>query len=199
MAARQVVGIDEVGRGCLAGPVVAAAVVLGSKHGILGLNDSKCLSAKKRLQLSEQVRKRALMWAIGRAEACEIDLINVHNASLLAMRRAFLALKFDVSVWVKVDGKYYPDISTPGEAIIKGDQLVDEIAAASIVAKVARDREMILLDRLCPGYGFSQHKGYPSRLHLECIQHLGVTCFHRRSYRPVREYLQQHKQIIEAR
>lgn len=187
---RLVAGIDEVGRGCLAGPVVAAVVVLGPGRGIKGLADSKALTAGQRQILAVQIKERALGWAVGRAEAGEIDRINILQASLLAMNRAFAALAVQPE-WAQVDGTRYPDISCYGEAVVKGDQRVAEISAASILAKVARDREMELLDHFCPGYSFAAHKGYPTQLHLACLKTLGVTRWHRKSYGPVRSILRE--------
>ena len=187
---RLVAGIDEVGRGCLVGPVVAAVVVLGPGGGIAGLADSKTLTARQRQILAMRIKERALGWAVGRAEAGEIDRINILQASLLAMKRAFVTLAVQPE-WAQVDGMHYPDISCRGETVIKGDQRVAEISAASILAKVARDREMELLDRLCPGYSFAAHKGYPTQLHLACLKKLGVTRWHRKSYGPVRSILRK--------
>lgn len=183
-----VAGIDEVGRGCLVGPVVAAVVVLGPGGGIEGLADSKTLTARQRQILAVQIKERALDWTIGRAEAGEIDRINILQASLLAMERAFAALAVRPE-WAQVDGMHYPDIPCHGETVVKGDSKVAEISAASILAKVARDREMELLDRLCPGYSFAAHKGYPTQLHLACLRKLGVTRWHRKSFGPIRSLL----------
>lgn len=185
---RLIAGSDEVGRGCLVGPVVAAVVVLGPDSGIEGLADSKVLTARQRQSLAVQIKERALGWAVGRAEAGEIDRINILQASLLAMRRAFAALAVQPE-WVQIDGTHYPDIPCHGETVVKGDSKVAEISAASILAKVARDREMELLDRLCPGYWFAAHKGYPTQLHLACLSKLGVTRWHRKSFGPVRSRL----------
>ncbi len=185
-----VAGIDEVGRGCLVGPVVAAVVVLGPGKGIEGLADSKTLTARQRQILTMQIKERALDWAVGRAEAGEIDRINILQASLLAMKRAFAALAVQPE-WAQADGMHYPDIPCHGETVVKGDQRVAEISAASILAKVARDREMELLDRLCPGYSFAAHKGYPTQLHLACLGKLGVTRWHRKSFGPVRSMLRE--------
>lgn len=181
-------GIDEVGRGCIAGAVVAAAVILDPAKPIAGLTDSKKLTPRRRQQLAEQIKQQSLAWAIGRAEPQEIDRINILQAALLAMRRAFLMLSVPPDR-VLVDGKFFPPISCPGEAIVKGDLTVPEISAASIVAKVARDNEMQTLDRLYPGYGFSAHKGYPTRLHLQKLAQRGVSEIHRKSYRPVQQCL----------
>lgn len=181
-------GIDEVGRGCIVGPVVAAAVVLNPDRPIAGLTDSKKLSPKKREALSLEIMAKAQDWAIARAEPSEIDRLNILQASLLAMRRAFLQLSAPVSR-VLVDGNFYPDIACPGETVVGGDLSVAEISAASILAKVARDREMIMLDRLYPGYEFAAHKGYPTKLHLQKIQQHGIIELHRKSFAPVKKLL----------
>lgn len=183
-----IAGIDEVGRGCIVGAVVAAVVVLDPEKPILGLMDSKVLSEKKRLYYSQLIKENARGWAIGRAEPSEIDQINILQASLLAMSRAFNQLSIDVD-WVQVDGTFYPDIDCPGETIVKGDSKVAEISAASILAKVARDKEMSTLDDLYPGYEFAKHKGYPTKLHLEKLALLGVTQLHRKSFAPVKKLL----------
>ena len=179
-----VAGIDEVGRGCIVGPVVAAVVVLGPGVFIDGLTDSKKLAPRRREMLAHIIRERATAWAIGRAEPGEIDRINILQASLLAMRRAFEALAVTPG-WVRVDGNRYPDIPCPGEAIVGGDLCVPEISAASILAKVARDEEMKILDSLYPGYEFAVHKGYPTPLHKARLRELGATAMHRRSFAPV--------------
>lgn len=185
---RRIAGIDEVGRGCIVGPVVAAAVILDPAKPIAGLTDSKKLTEKKRRQLAEQIKATALCWAVARAEASEIDRINILQATFVAMQRAFsqLAIKAD---FIQVDGNRLPAIECPGEAIVGGDALVAEISAASILAKVARDEEMLTLDRLYPGYQFAVHKGYPTKQHLDALAQLGVTMQHRRSYAPVKKYL----------
>ena len=183
-----VAGVDEVGRGPLAGPVVAAAVILDPERPIAGLADSKQLSEKRREALSEQIREQALAWHIARAEVEEIDCINILQASLLAMRRAVLALR-PVAELALIDGNRCPELPCPAWAVVKGDSRVAAISAASIIAKVARDREMVALDRDYPGYGLARHKGYPSRQHLEALRTLGVTPIHRRSYAPVRRAL----------
>lgn len=180
-----IAGIDEVGRGCLAGPVIAAVVVLDPERTIEGLADSKLLTAKQRVRLAEEIRSTALDWAIGRCEVSEIDRINILQASLLAMKRAFLSLEV-VPDLVKVDGIHYPPIDVPGETIIKGDRSVAAISAASILAKTARDNEMVVLDVIAPGYGFSAHKGYPTKQHTAALKKLGATPWHRKSFAPVR-------------
>ena len=185
---KHIAGVDEVGRGPLAGPVVAAAVILDPEHPIEGLADSKALSEKKRQLLDEQIRSTALAWAIGRAEVEEIDQINILQASLLAMRRAVLSLRPQAE-HALVDGNRCPDLPCSCEAIIKGDQTVKVISAASIIAKVYRDAEMVEMDALYPGYGFVKHKGYPTKLHMESLKELGVTPIHRRSFGPVKKAL----------
>ncbi len=182
-------GVDEVGRGPLAGPVVAAAVVLDPARPIEGLRDSKRLSPKRRTVLAEIIREQALAWAIGRAECTEIDDINILQASLLAMRRAVLGLPF-VPEHAQVDGNHCPQLPCPVEAIIKGDDRVAEISAASILAKVLRDAEMEAMETRYPGYGFARHKGYPTREHLAGLARLGPCAEHRRSFRPVRKILE---------
>jgi len=182
-------GVDEVGRGPLAGPVVAAAVILDPERPIEGLRDSKKLTERRREVLAEQIRERALAWSLGRAEVHEIDAINILQASLLAMQRAVAGLALAPEL-VLVDGNRCPQLDYPSQAVIRGDALVPAISAASIIAKVSRDREMVELDSSYPGYGLAKHKGYPSKAHLEALQALGVTPVHRRSYAPVRRLLE---------
>ena len=184
-----VAGVDEVGRGPLAGPVVAAAVILDPNTPLAGLTDSKLLSAQQRERLDVVIRERAIAWAVGRAEIEEIDRLNILQASLLAMRRAVLALCRQPE-YALIDGNRCPPLPCPAEAIIKGDLTVPVISAASILAKVARDREMVELDRVYPGYGFASHKGYPTQAHLSALASLGVCPIHRRSFGPVKKYLQ---------
>lgn len=183
-----IAGVDEVGRGPLAGPVVAAAVVLDPQEPIDGLCDSKKLTPSRREKLDVLIREKSLSWSIGRAEVEEIDAINILQASLLAMKRAIESLEIKPD-WVLVDGNRLPDIAHKAEAIIKGDSLVPAISAASIIAKVARDREMSELDAIYPGYGLAQHKGYPTKAHLNALLNLGVTSLHRKSFSPVRKLL----------
>ena len=185
---KHITGVDEVGRGPLAGPVVAAAVILDPDKPIAGLADSKAISEKKRILLDEQIRSSALAWAIGRAEVEEIDQINILQASLLAMRRAVLSLRPQAD-HALVDGNRCPDLPCSCEAIIKGDQSVEVISAASIIAKVYRDNEMVEMDNLYPGYGFLSHKGYPTKKHIAALEQLGITPIHRRSYGPVKKLL----------
>lgn len=175
-------GVDEVGRGPLAGAVVTAAVIL--KTPIPGLADSKTLTIKSRKLLSLQIKEQALAYAYGRAEVEEIDRLNIHHATLLAMKRAVEALSIKPHI-VKVDGLYVPELSVPCEAIVQGDSLVPEISAASILAKVLRDEEMEEFDQIYPGYGFASHKGYPTVAHREALIRLGPCPIHRRSYAPV--------------
>jgi ribonuclease HII len=186
---RLIVGVDEVGRGPLAGPVVAAAVILDPLRPIPGLADSKKLSERQREQLAEQIREQALAWALGRAEVEEIDRINILQASLLAMQRAVEALAVTPHEAL-VDGNRLPSLPCKAQAIVGGDASETVISAASIIAKVARDREMVELDTVYPGYGLARHKGYPTRQHLEALCNLGVTPIHRRSFGPVRRLLE---------
>jgi ribonuclease HII len=183
-----VAGVDEVGRGPLAGAVVAAAVILDPARPIVGLTDSKALTARKRERLAPIICDQALAWAIGRAEVEEIDAINILQASLLAMRRAVEGLSIKPS-YVQVDGNRCPVLACSVEAIIKGDLLIPAIGAASIIAKVARDQEMIELDSRYPEYGFARHKGYPTREHLAALREHGALAEHRRSFAPVRAVL----------
>lgn len=180
-----IAGVDEVGRGCIIGPVIAAAVILDPAKPISGLTDSKKLTAKKRDALSIEIKHKALAWSIARAEASEIDRINILQASLLAMKRAVQSLSVQPD-WLKIDGNQYPDINCPGETIIQGDLIVAEISAASILAKVYRDNEMLILDALYPGYELTKHKGYPTKLHKEKLDLLGITEQHRRSFAPIK-------------
>lgn len=192
-----VAGVDEVGRGPLAGPVVAAAVILDPARPIEGLADSKKLSAKRRETLAEQIRQQALAWALGRAEVEEIDRLNILQASLLAMQRAMAALRPQAE-FALIDGNRCPELTCPAEAVIKGDERVAVISAASVIAKVARDHEMVELDKLYPGYGLAKHKGYPTKAHIESLQRLGVTRIHRRSFGPVRKIQEGDDRIVES-
>lgn len=181
-----VAGVDEVGRGPLVGDVVAAAVILGPTCTVRGLADSKALSAARRETLAHELHSSAAAVALGRASPAEIDDLNILQATLLAMTRAVeaLALRPDL---VLVDGNRLPPWEFPAEAVVKGDAKVPEIAAASIVAKVQRDGEMLALEERWPGYGFAGHKGYPTQAHMEALRRLGPTPEHRFSFRPVRE------------
>lgn len=181
-------GCDEAGRGPLAGPVIAAAVILDPARPIIGLADSKTLSAARREFLAMEIERHATAWALGRAEVDEIDRLNILQASLLAMQRAVEALD-RVPDRVRVDGLHSPRLACPVTAVIKGDSRFAEIAAASILAKVARDREMRALEADFPGYGFARHKGYPTRDHIAALERLGVTVVHRRSFGPVRSLI----------
>ena len=183
-------GVDEVGRGPLIGAVVTAAVILDPNKPIAGLTDSKKLSEKRRTELAELIKQNALCWALGRAEPAEIDQLNILHATMLAMRRAVAALSIKPE-WVLVDGNRTTDFGLPATAIVKGDLLVPEISAASILAKVARDTEMHALHQAYPDYGFDAHKGYPTAAHLAAIGVHGVLSEHRRSFKPVRLMLEQ--------
>ncbi len=182
-----IAGVDEVGRGPLAGPVVAAAVILNPDVKIAGLADSKTLSAKRREQLYKQITEFALAWALGRAEVEEIDEINILQASLLAMQRAVNKLTITPEQ-VLVDGNQCPQLSYPTEAIIKGDQKIAAISAASIIAKVSRDREMLEYDVQYPEYGFAKHKGYGTKQHIDAIKTHGITPLHRTSFAPIKNF-----------
>lgn len=179
-----IAGVDEVGRGPLAGPVVTAAVILDPNKPIDGLMDSKQLSEKRRQQLVPIIKANALAWAIGRAEVEEIDQINILQATLLAMKRAVEGLSVQPH-HALVDGNKAPDLACSVTTVIKGDQSEPVIAAASIIAKVARDDEMTLMEQTYPGYGFAKHKGYPTQQHQQALMELGVTDIHRRSFKPV--------------
>ena len=179
-----IAGVDEVGRGPLAGPVVTAAVILDSRSPIDGVTDSKKLTPAKREQLAKEIKARALCYAYGRADVEEIDRLNIHHATLLAMKRAIEGLSMRPDK-VLVDGLYTPDVSMPCEAIIKGDSLIQAIGAASILAKVLRDQEMVEMDEIYLGYGFSGHKGYPTAVHRAALKALGPCAIHRLSYAPV--------------
>lgn len=179
---RWIAGVDEAGRGPLAGPVIAAAVILDPKKPILGLRDSKLLSEKKREALYEQILNSSIAFSVGRAEVNEIDAINILQASLLAMQRAVDALSLRPKK-ILVDGNRCPSVSIPAEAIIRGDESEPCISAASIVAKVVRDREMTEYEVIYPGYGFAAHKGYGTRGHYEALQKLGASPIHRKSFR----------------
>ena len=186
-----IAGVDEVGRGPLVGAVVTAAVILDPNNPISGLNDSKKLSEKKRLLLAEEIRRKALSWSLGRAEVEEIDALNILHATMLAMQRAVAGLHIQPE-WVLVDGNRVPDgLKHIGSAVVKGDSLVPEISAASIIAKVARDAEMTQLHQQYPEYNFAGHKGYPTAEHLAAIAKHGILAEHRRSYKPVRDAIER--------
>ena len=179
-----IAGVDEVGRGPLAGPVIAGAVVLDAARPIAGLRDSKELTAKRREELSAEIRDNALGWAIGRAEVAEIDRINILRAALVAMRRAVDQLPVDVRL-AYIDGNIAPTLYCASVTVIGGDARVPVIGAASIIAKVARDAEMVAAAARYPGYGFECHKGYATATHLARLRLLGPTPLHRRSFAPV--------------
>ncbi|MBN3073724.1 MULTISPECIES: ribonuclease HII [Pectobacterium] len=183
-----IAGVDEVGRGPLVGAVVTAAVILDPTRPIVGLADSKQLSEKRRLALYDEIKEKALAWSLGRAEPEEIDQLNILHATMLAMQRAVAGLAV-VPDFVLIDGNRCPALPMPAQAVVKGDSRVAEISAASIMAKVTRDREMVELDQRFPAYGFAQHKGYPTAFHLEKLAALGATEFHRRSFAPVKRAL----------
>lgn len=185
---RYIAGVDEVGRGPLVGAVVTAAVILNPNQPIEGLADSKKLSEKRRIALAEEIKAKALSWSLGRAEPEEIDRLNILHATMLAMQRAVAGLAITPD-FVLVDGNRIPPLPMPAQAVVKGDSLVAEISAASILAKVARDLEMAELDKQYPAYGFAQHKGYPTKLHFEKLAELGATPFHRKSFAPVAKIL----------
>jgi len=184
-----VAGVDEAGRGPLAGAVVAAAVILDNARPIAGLTDSKMLSAVKRSALEDEIKRKALAWAVADASIEEIDQFNILQASLMAMKRAVLRLQATPDL-VLIDGNRLPDLPRlEARAIIKGDLSQPCISAASILAKEHRDRQMMVLDRRYPQYQFARHKGYPTRLHRELLKQYGACAAHRRSFRPVREVL----------
>ena len=185
-----VAGVDEVGRGPLCGAVVTAAVILDPARPILGLNDSKKLTEARRELLFDEICEKALSWCIARAEVEEIDQLNILHATMLAMQRAVAGLHITPRLALIV-GNRCPQLAVPSAAVVKGDSKVPAIAAASILAKVSRDREMQALDRQYPGYGIAGHKGYPTAVHLEALQRLGPTPVHRRSFGPVRRLLEQ--------
>jgi ribonuclease HII len=184
-----VAGVDEAGRGPLAGPVVAAAVILNPRRRIRGLADSKVLAPARRAELSTEIRERCVAWGLGWAEPSEVDALNILQATLLAMRRALLGLHC-VPAHIVVDGDRCPDLrgmtlDCTVESVVKGDALVASVSAASILAKVARDEFMCELEQRFPGYGFAEHKGYPTPRHLEALERLGPSPVHRRSFAPV--------------
>lgn len=185
-----VAGVDEVGRGPLCGAVVTAAVILDPARPIEGLNDSKKLTEARREALFPLIQERALAWCIARAEVEEIDRLNILHATMLAMQRAVAGLSTQPTL-VLVDGNRCPLLPVRSEPVVKGDSRVPAIAAASILAKVARDREMLELDQQYPGYGIAGHKGYPTPVHLAALRELGATPIHRRSFGPVRKALEQ--------
>ncbi|MFO7648240.1 ribonuclease HII [Halomonas campaniensis] len=185
---QRLAGVDEVGRGPLVGAVVAAAVILDPARPIDGLTDSKALSARRREALDLEIRERALAFAVAEATAAEVDELNIYHATHLAMRRAIDAL-VPSAEYLLVDGNRLPGHHVPGQAVVKGDARHPAIAAASILAKVARDAQMAALDARHPDYGFARHKGYPTREHLAALERLGPLPEHRRSFGPVKRQL----------
>lgn len=181
-------GVDEAGRGPLAGPVIAAAVILPENYNLAGLNDSKALTEAQRARLYDDITQQAVAWSVGRAEPVEIDRLNILWATLLAMKRAVETLS-TTPEQVLVDGNKSPDINLPVRAIVKGDSLVDAISAASIIAKHTRDQEMLAFDQEFPQYGFASHKGYPTKKHIQALAEHGICRIHRKSYKPVKIYL----------
>lgn len=187
-AYQYIAGVDEAGRGPLVGAVVAAAVILDDKQPIEGLNDSKKLSEKKRETLAIEIKAKAKAWSVASVEADEIDCINILQASLLAMKHAVESLSLSPDIAL-VDGNKTPDLQCEVEAIVKGDARVAAIAAASILAKVERDRQMLALHQQYPQYEFDRHKGYPTKVHMQLLQQHGPCEQHRRSFAPVRRLL----------
>ncbi|MCX8642708.1 ribonuclease HII [Gilliamella sp. B3791] len=181
-------GVDEVGRGPLCGDVVTAAVILDPNKPIKGLTDSKKLSEKKREQLFDVIKENALAWCVARASVEEIDKLNILHATMLAMQRAVDGLSIKPN-FVLVDGNRCPKFGIQTQAVVKGDLLVAEISAASILAKVTRDREMVELDKLYPQYGLAQHKGYPTKAHLIAIEAHGINHLYRKSFAPIKKLL----------
>ena len=188
-----IAGVDEVGRGPLVGDVVTAAVILDPNKPIAGLSDSKKLSDKKRTALSAEIKEKALSYCIARASVSEIDELNILHATMLAMSRAVAGLDITPD-FVFVDGNRLPQLDVAAQAVVKGDALVAEISAASILAKVARDEEMIALDAQFPEYGFAGHKGYPTKAHFAALVEHGATEFHRKSFKPVQRVLAERGQ-----
>ncbi|CRM18302.1 Ribonuclease HII [Pseudomonas sp. 31 E 6] len=192
-----VAGVDEVGRGPLCGAVVTAAVILDPSRPILGLNDSKKLTEARREKLFDEICEKALSWHIARAEVEEIDQLNILHATMLAMQRAVEGLHITPKM-AMIDGNRCPKLTMPSEAVVKGDSKVPAIAAASILAKVSRDREMAAFELIYPGYGIGGHKGYPTPVHLEALARLGPTPIHRRSFAPVRLAYETRESLIEV-
>lgn len=192
-----VAGVDEVGRGPLCGAVVTAAVILDPNRPILGLNDSKKLTEARREKLYDEICEKALSWHIARAEVEEIDALNILHATMLAMQRAVEGLHITPKM-AMIDGNRCPKLTMPSEAVVKGDSKVPAIAAASILAKVSRDREMAAFELIYPGYGICGHKGYPTPVHLEALARLGPTPIHRRSFAPVRQAYEARESLIEV-
>ena len=183
-----IAGVDEAGRGPLAGPVVSAAVILDPNYKLVGLNDSKKLSVIKRKALSDEIKTHSKAWSIGIATVEEIDDLNILGATLLSMKRAIKDLS-GVPEKVIVDGQYTPEIDVPCEAIIRGDTTEESIMAASILAKVERDIIMFELDKKYPNYRFAKHKGYPTKVHLQALREFGPCDQHRKSFKPIKDLL----------
>jgi ribonuclease HII len=183
-----IAGVDEVGRGPLVGDVVTACVILDGNNPISGLADSKKLSEKKLALLFDEIQEKALFVAVGRSCPAEIDELNILHATMLAMQRAVDNLSIQPE-FVFIDGNRCPKLTMPCESVVKGDARVAEISAASIIAKVTRDREMCALDKQYPQYGFAKHKGYPTKAHFEAIEKYGVTAEYRKSFKPVKKVL----------
>ena len=192
-----VAGVDEVGRGPLCGAVVTAAVILDPRRPILGLNDSKKLTEARRELLYEEICEKALAWCIARAEVEEIDRLNILHATMLAMQRAVQGLSITPKLAL-IDGNRCPQLDVPCAPVIQGDAKVPAIAAASILAKVSRDREMSAFELIYPGYGMGGHKGYPTPVHLEALARLGPTPIHRRSFAPVRAAWQARESVVQT-
>ena len=192
-----VAGVDEVGRGPLCGAVVTAAVILDPARPILGLNDSKKLTEAKREALFDEICEKALSFCIARAEVDEIDRLNILQATMLAMQRAVEGLHITPKLAL-IDGNRCPKLAVPASPVIKGDSQVPAIAAASILAKVTRDREMSAFELIYPGYGMGGHKGYPTPVHLEALARLGPTPIHRRSFAPVRAALEAREGVTDS-
>ncbi|HIF9070622.1 TPA: ribonuclease HII [Photobacterium damselae] len=186
--ANLIAGVDEVGRGPLVGAVVTAAVILDPNNPIEGLTDSKKLSEKKRNALFDEIKEKALAWSLGRCEADEIDELNILQATMVAMQRAVAGLNITPD-FVLIDGNKTPQLPMPAQAVVKGDLRVAEISAASILAKVTRDREMDELDAQYPQFGFAKHKGYPTKAHFAALEEHGVIEQHRKSFKPVKRIL----------
>lgn len=183
-----IAGVDEVGRGPLVGDVVTAAVILDPNNPIEGLADSKKLSEKKRLALFPEIQQKALAWSVGRCSPAEIDELNILQATMVAMQRAIAGLAIQPDL-VLIDGNCVPQLPMHSIAVVKGDMRVAQISAASIIAKVVRDKEMEALDKLYPQFGFAQHKGYPTKAHFAAIEQHGVIAEHRKSFKPVKRVL----------
>ena len=181
-------GVDEAGRGPLAGPVVAAAVVLDPENPVSGLDDSKKVPEQKREEISDVIKNSAISWSLGSASVEEIDEINILNATMLAMQRAVSGLQI-VPMLVLIDGNKTPELDCTSYALIKGDQWQESISAASILAKVERDRQMRELDQVYPQYGFARHKGYPTKMHIEILEVEGISPVHRKSFGPVKKLI----------